>query len=73
MKKLSLCLDSLSVETFEPVAARTAQRGTVRGNEIDTEGCENVGFDSNSYDMMCSNGCTGAQCTVVATLPPACV
>lgn len=72
MKKLSLDLNSLSVETFVPVATRTAQRGTVRGNQDDTEACE-MGVNSDSYDMACSGGCTQVGCTIFATLPPACV
>jgi hypothetical protein len=72
MKKLSLDLNSLSVESFEAVAVPTAERGTVRGNENDTENCE-MGVNSDSYDMACSGGCTQVGCTIFATLPPACV
>ena len=32
MKKLSLRLDELKVETFDPAAAAVEPRGTVRGN-----------------------------------------
>ena len=73
MKKLSLDLNSLSVESFEAVAVPTAERGTVRGNENETETCEDVHRMSDSYDLACSNGCTEVGCTIFATLPPACV
>jgi len=35
MKKLSMNLDALAVETFETVAAQLDERGTVRGQEAD--------------------------------------
>jgi len=73
MKKLSLDLNSLSVETFAPVAARPAQRGTVRGHEIVPAGYEKMGLDGESYDMGCSYGCTGEDRCLMATLPPACI
>jgi hypothetical protein len=41
MKKLSLHLDDLAVETFEPVAPRRDARGTVLGN-ADTASCPGV-------------------------------
>jgi hypothetical protein len=73
MKKLVLDLNSLSVETFAPVAARPAQRGTVRGNEFVPADHEDVGLNGESYDAGCSYGCTGEDRCLMATLPPACI
>jgi hypothetical protein len=63
MKKLSLDLNSLSVDTFEPVTAPTAGRGTVNANE-GTFACDP---DEAYADA------TGDACTIYATLPPNCV
>jgi hypothetical protein len=72
MKKLSLDLNSLSVETFAPIAVRPAQRGTVRGNEFDVY-YEEMRMAGESYDVACSYGCTAEDRCLLATLPPACV
>ena len=73
MKKLSLDLNSLRVETFAPVAAPTARRGTVRGNEIDPAAYPEMAAYGESYDIACSYGCTGDDKCILATLPPACI
>ena len=73
MKKLSLDLNSLSVETFSPVTPRSARRGTVRGNEFQPAGYEDLGLDAESYDVGCSYGCTSEDRCLMATLPPACL
>ena len=39
MKKLSLRLDELAVETFEPAAAETERPGTVKGNQNTPQQC----------------------------------
>ncbi|HEX6041295.1 hypothetical protein [Longimicrobium sp.] len=37
MRKLNLSLDDLAVESFEPVSAPAAARGTVHGNDLTEE------------------------------------
>ncbi|HEX8242346.1 MAG TPA: hypothetical protein VF541_02575 [Longimicrobium sp.] len=39
MKKLSLQLDELVVESFEPAAVETERRGTVKGNQDTPQAC----------------------------------
>ncbi len=42
MKKLSLEMDELRVESFSPVEAPVADRGTVHGNEVTGSKCSVV-------------------------------
>ena len=70
MKKISLHLDSLLVESFETTPADTAERGTVRGHATDTSCYERHCTCDETAGVECeTDGCgtnlatCGASCT----------
>ncbi|HKO17300.1 MAG TPA: hypothetical protein VJU82_00285 [Acidobacteriaceae bacterium] len=79
MHKLSLNLDDLRVETFEPSPAGPGERGTIKANESDEWGSMDS-MDAKCYrlpqatwDQSCMIGTCGASCqTCGYTCPGTC-
>lgn len=60
MRKITLDLDTLDVQTFETAAAEQSAKGTVQGHDDPTQG-HNVGCGS-AYDACHTGLCTPQTC-----------
>jgi hypothetical protein len=70
MKKISLNLDSLHVESFETTAEALAPRGTVRGNVVSETTCQQIICDCQTNGTECE---TNYECdTDAATCGASC-
>lgn len=78
MNKLTLDLDALAVESFEPAVAVSELRGTVRARAVESDPVECPGLNSESdynctYNNCTAYGCTNDEQCLMATLPPKCL
>jgi hypothetical protein len=74
MKKLTLNVDHLRVESFEPVAGRAEKRGTVRGMDQEYTAEETCRYTCDAscrtcYDPSCAGTCRGATCAYGICIP----
>lgn len=64
MKKISLNLESLRVESFETTSRAADERGTVRGNALSETTCQQVICDCQTNGYECdTNDCETAAAT----------
>jgi hypothetical protein len=69
MRKLSLKLDALQVETFEVTRAAGAENGTVRGHDISYAATECCYTGSGCTIVGCSGDCPSNGCPSAASCP----